>query len=42
MTNRQQSVSIDGELSQHKTVTYDVPQGTILYPILFPNYLNNS
>lgn len=40
LTNRQQSVKIDGEVSSAKIIETGVPQGTVLGPILFLIYLN--
>lgn len=39
--NRTQRVDIEGTLSEPKTVTYGVPQGTVLGPLLFTTYINN-
>ena len=41
LTSRKQKVLIDGYLSQSRTVTCGVPQGSVLGPILFALYVND-
>lgn len=41
LTNRRQSVRLNGGLSDFGVLEYGVPQGTVLGPILFLIYLNN-
>ena len=41
LANRQQSVLINGELSEPHTITLGVPQGSILGPLLFNVYINS-
>ena len=41
LANRQQSVLINGELSESHTITLGVPQGSILVPLLFNVYINS-
>ena len=41
LAHRQQSVSINGELSEPHTITLSVPQGSILGPLLFNVYINS-
>ena len=35
LTNREQQCSINGELSSNKVISYGVPRGSILGPLLF-------
>lgn len=41
LKNRKQAVKINGTLSEDKTVSIGVPQGTILGPLLFIIYIND-
>ena len=41
LSNRTQKVSIDNHESTARTVTYGLPQGTVLAPVLFNIYLND-
>ena len=40
LSNRVQSVKIDGVISEPRTVAMGIPQGTVLGPILFITYIN--
>ena len=40
LTDRRQRVVVDGEVSSWKSVLSEVPQGSVLGPILFLVYIN--
>ena len=42
LTHRRQRVLVDGEISNWKFVLSEVPQGSVLGPILFLIYINDS
>ena len=41
LSNRKQLVSVLGEISDHQTVIFGVPQGSCLSPLLFLIYIND-
>lgn len=41
MSNREYIVQIDGVCSSPKTISYGVPQTTVLGPLLFNMYINS-
>lgn len=41
LSDREQYVEIDGTISSARTITFGVPQGTVLGPLLFTIYINS-
>ena len=41
LTDRRQMVVVDGEVSSWKSVLSGLPQGSVIWPILFVVYIND-
>ena len=41
LLGRSQKVSVDGQLSEETRLTSKVPQGSVLHPLLFVDYVND-